>query len=352
MKLLIQIAMTVCSAIAPMLMVHSASASDLVGMRRITAPASERGGDLAVTVWYPAETGGKPVNPGESVFFEGTKAMLDAPVLPGKYPLVLLSHGAGLAGTPEAISWLATPLARQGFIVAAPAHPGNGGANRSAAETMKLWLRPADITATLDVMQRQPLFAGHLDAGNTGVLGLSMGGNTALALAGARIDPARLAGYCDTDILNSSLCGWVRQSGVDLHAMDMTLAGRDNADRRIRFAMAIDPAPVDVFAADTFPQIAVPVSIVNLGRPGEIPVTTLASAIAAAIPEATYSTIADASHYSMFGQCRPGAAALAEAEKIGDPVCSDGGGQSRAAIHRQLVAMVAEAFGNALKNGQ
>lgn len=350
MKLLSKIATVLCGTMFLMPMVHqSAATGAFVGVRQIAAPSKERGGALAVTIWYPAEAGGKPVTLGENPFFAGTDAMLEAPISGGKFPLILLSHGAGLGGTPEAMSWIASPLARQGFIVAAPLHPGNGGAQRSAAETMKLWLRPADITASLDAVARQPFFEDHLDPENVGALGLSMGGSTVLALAGARIDPARLARYCDTDALNPSLCGWVRESGVDLHAMDMKPAGRNNEDKRIRFAMAIDPAPVDVFQAGTFSGISIPVGIVNLGKPGQIPPTALASGIAGAIPNSTYSVIGDASHYSMFGECKPGAAERAASEKIGDPICSDGDGRSRADIHKRLIAMVTEAFDRALK---
>lgn len=345
-----KIATMFCSTIAPMLMtLHSAPASEFVGMRQIVVASQERGSDLAVTVWYPADAGGERVTLGENVFFVGTDAMLDAPISGGEYPLILLSHGAGLGGTPQAVSWIATPLAKQGFIVAAPLHPGNTGKNRSAAETMKLWLRPADISATLDAMEKQPLFKNHLEAGKVGALGLSMGGNTILALAGARIDPTRLANYCDTDILNASLCEWVRQSGVDLHAMEMHLAGRDNTNRRIEFAMAIDPAPVDVFQTSTFSGISIPIEIVNLGRPGTIPKTALASGIAKAIPKGTYSTIEDAGHYSMFGECKPDAVEIAHSEQIDDPICSNGGGQSRHEIHKQLVTMAAEAFSRELK---
>ena len=98
-----------------------------------------------------------------------------------------------------------------------------------------------------------------------------MGGNSALAIAGARIDPQLLASYCDTDLLNPSLCGWVRQSGVDLHAMNLESANRDNKDERVRFAMAIDPAPSDIFEFSSFAKIEIPVDIINLGKPGKIP---------------------------------------------------------------------------------
>ncbi|MFD1983754.1 alpha/beta hydrolase family protein [Mesorhizobium newzealandense] len=339
-----------CAIVVSMaLMPHAADASDNVGVRQLPAPSRERGINLDVTVWYPAQPGGEAVTLGDNALFVGTPAMRNAPISGGKFPLILLSHGAGLAGNPQALSWIATPLARQGFVVAAPTHPGNTGRNKSAAETMKLWLRPADLTATLNAMGRDPFFQNHLEQGKIAALGLSMGGNTALAIAGARVDPKLLVAYCDTDLLNVSLCDWVRQSGVDLHAMDLQPAGRDNRDERIQFAMAIDPAPADIFDDKSFAGISIPVDIVNLGRPGKIPVTTDASGIAKAISKASYATIDDASHYSMFGECKPGASEIIASEQIGDPVCDDGGERSRGAIHAQLIDMTAAAFTRELK---
>jgi len=328
---------------------YPAAAEDNVGVRQIAVPSKERGGNLDVTVWYPSRPGGVQAVLGDSVFFVGTAAMRDAPILNGKFPLILLSHGAGIAGNPEAISWIATPLARQGFVVVAPMHPGNSGKARSAPETMKIWLRPADLSESLNAMEEDPLFKEHLDQVNVGVLGLSLGGSTALAIAGARVDPRLLAGYCDTDALNPSLCEWVRQSGVDLHKMDLQSAGRDNRDKRIRFAMAIDPAPVDVLDFKSFSGISIPVDLVNLGQPGKIPVTVEASRVAKAIPTARYTVIEDASHFSMFAECKPGASEIVESEKIGDPICTDGGGRSRNDIHAQLIDMTTASFRRALK---
>ncbi|GGG65270.1 dienelactone hydrolase [Salipiger pallidus] len=318
------------------------------GVRQMVVPSVERNTDLEVTIWYPASAGGETVLLGENVFFNGTPAMQDAPFLDGEFPLVLLSHGAGLAGRSEAMSWIATPLAQNGFIVAAPTHPGNTGPGRSAAETMKLWLRPADISDTLDAIEDSPTFQRHVASDRIGVLGLSMGGNTALSLAGAKLDPELLAGYCDTDELNPSLCDWVRMSGVDLHAMDKTTAGRDNSDPRVRFAMAIDPAPTDLFSPESLPEISIPVYVVNLGAASEIPATIQASGVAAAIHDSTYHVIEDASHHSMFGECKPGAAEIAVEEGIEDPICDDGNGTSRSAIHAQLIELTASAFHSAL----
>ncbi|MEZ5934649.1 MAG: alpha/beta fold hydrolase [Alphaproteobacteria bacterium] len=320
------------------------------GVRRIVVPSQERGTDLAVTVWYPASSGGEVVMLGDNVFFEGTQAMRDAPISAGPFPLILLSHGAGLAGRAEALSWMATPLAEEGFVVAAPTHPGNTGPDRSAAETMKLWLRPSDLSATLDVLETDTALLPHIDADKIGVLGLSMGGNTALLIAGARLDPELFASYCDTNDLNASLCDWVRLSDVDLHAMDKAAARRDNRDERVRFAMAIDPVPADIFAAETFYDMSIPVALVNLGGKADIPATAQASTIAKAVPGAGYEVIEDASHFSMFAECKPGAAEIALEEGIEDPICADGSGRSRSAIHAQLIDMVAAAFSHALNS--
>ena len=321
------------------------------GVQQIVAHSQERGTDLDVTVWYPASPGGEAALLGESVFFKGTESMRNAPISTGRFPLILLSHGAGLAGRAEAMSWIATALAKEGFIVAAPTHPGNTGPDRSAAETMKLWLRPSDLSETLDAIARNRILQPYLNSERVGVLGLSMGGNTALSIAGALFDPELLANYCDTNDLNASLCDWVRLSGVDLHAMNMELASRDNRDERIGFVMSIDPAPVDVFAVESFSRISVPVALINLGKEGEIPLTAQAMNIAKTIPDANYEVIEDAGHFSMFAECKPGAAEIALQGGIEDPICTDGNGDSREAIHAQLINMIVAAFNRALKQG-
>lgn len=350
MKFFATIALCVLSTVSSALTVLPtfAAASEAVGMRQIAAHSKERDIDIPVTVWYPSEAGGSYVVLGESIFFVGTPAMLDAPIRSRKYPLVLLSHGAGIAGSAAGVSWIAAPLAKRGFIVAAPTHPGNGGASRSAIETMKLWMRPADITETLNSILKNEFFKDHIERDEVGMLGLSMGGGTALAIAGARIDPVSLSRYCDTDTLNASLCGWVKQSGVDLHAMDMTLAGRDNRDPRIKFVMAIDPAPIDALTLQSLSKISIPVDLVNLGQLADMPQTVRADKIAQAIPQFSYSTIKDASHYSMFAECKPGAAESVDIENVGDPICADGNGRPRSMIHSQLIEMAAAAFKRAL----
>lgn len=326
-----------------------AHADGAVGVRQIVVPSKERAINLDAIVWYPAQPGGKQVVLGDTPFFLGTPAQRDAPISEGKFPLILLSHGAGIGGNAPALSWLAVPLAEQGFIVAAPTHPGSLSGNKSALENMKLWRRPADFTDTLNVLEKEAFFQDHMDNQKIGALGVSMGGYTALAIAGVRIDPKLLAAYCDTDLINPSLCGWVRQSGLDLHKMDLQPAARDNSDKRIRSAVVIDPGPTDTFEPESVASITIPVDLINLGRPEDIPLTVRASAIAKIIPDARYTAIEDAGHFTLLAECKPDAPAVLKAQGIDEPFCTDGSGRSRSAIHAQLVEIITEAFNRTLK---
>jgi acid stress-induced BolA-like protein IbaG/YrbA len=73
--------------------------------------------------------------------------------------------------------------------------------------------------------------------------------------------------------------------------------------------------------------------------------------MAKSIANARYSAIGDASHFSMFAECKPGASEIAQAQQVGDPICTDGGGRPRNEIHAQLIDIVTAAFVRALRQG-
>lgn len=121
-------------------------------------------------------------------------------------PLVVLSHGG--AGQRGSYEYLATHLARHGYVVAIPEHVGSDtgallrgmrerrsgprAALRAMVEDEGEWrARPADVTFVIDRAARwnetDPELAGRIDLGRVGVLGHSYGAYTALAIAGARV---------------------------------------------------------------------------------------------------------------------------------------------------------------------
>ena len=320
----------------------SALAFDRVGTRSLAVPAPERGGALLdVTVWYPAADGGVPVLVGDDRLFRGTAAWRDAPLAEGRFPLVLVSHGSG--GDIRRLGWLASRLAARGFVVAGPNHPGTTRGDSTPADTTRIWERPTDLSAVLTSMTKDPMWASHLDADRIGALGFSLGGHTVLALGGARVTAEAYARYCDENATMPD-CVWFASGGVDLRTVDTTRFEQSNRDPRIVAVVAVDPAIAQAFTPESLQAMSARVALINLGRPGHIPVSVDSAWISRVVPGASYATVADAVHFSFLAECQPGARAFLEETGDRDALCDDAGGRARDALHAQLAEMIAAAF--------
>jgi predicted dienelactone hydrolase len=110
------------------------------------------------------------------------------PVAPGRYPLVVFSHG--YAGFRDQSTFLMARLASWGFVVAAPDHFSRdltevlGGPTAATAKTTDV----GDLKATIALMDAQGAsasspFHGHVDTGLVGAVGHSAGGAAVEALA-------------------------------------------------------------------------------------------------------------------------------------------------------------------------
>jgi predicted dienelactone hydrolase len=325
------------AAVAPQ---RTAEAADEVGVGTLTVQVPERGGTMDSTLWYPAGPGGQTMLIAENALFRGVSASQNAPAIGGSHPLVLLSQG-GLRSGPNIGAWMASRLAMRGFVVAMLRQPDPH--SQSPQKTLEeLWLRPADISATLTAIENDASLIGRIDPNKVGVLGFQIGGTAALALAGARLDPSSFAHSCDPGGTEVD-CAWFAKAGVDLHAVDAVRLARSSLDRRIKAVFVIDPELSTNFTAASLADISLPVRVVNLGSPKAIWPGLNASALAQALSNAQYETVADATQFSSFPECKPQAAATLGAEGE-EPLCDDAGGQSRAEIHDQLAAMVAAAF--------
>jgi predicted dienelactone hydrolase len=107
----------------------------------------------------------------------------EAPVAAGIFPLVLISHGTG--GSPLVYRTLAHYLARHGFIVGLPEHPFNNRNDNTWAGTIQnLEARPRHLQLAIDSISTHPRFSNSVQPDAVAVIGHSMGGYTALALAG------------------------------------------------------------------------------------------------------------------------------------------------------------------------
>ena len=252
--------------------------------------------------------------------------------------MVIISHGAG--GNAGQFGWIAAALANEGFVVVLPNHPGTTTGNASAKAAVRVWERPKDVTAVLDEIMENPQSYPFIDTRRIGMLGFSAGGYTALAVAGARVDPDRLQRFCDTTDHGMSDCAFLAHFGVDLHSLDLSPAAQDLSDPRLSALVVVDPGIVSTLTKQSLGQITVPMMIINLGEEGTVPAGVDAKDAAKQIRNATYATVPSATHFSFLARCKPRGPAILAKEGELDPLCADGGAISRADLHHQLSRMI------------
>ena len=145
------------------------------GCRVVELKATGKGYTFPVLVVYPTGSAETSEAFGPYPF----EVALDAPVVPGTHPLVVISHGTG--GSHLLYRGLATHLARAGFVVAMPEHPQNNRHDNELGGTAEiLENRPEHVRQVIDWA------ADTFDIGPVAVVGHSLGGYTGLALAGGR----------------------------------------------------------------------------------------------------------------------------------------------------------------------
>lgn len=197
----------------------AASASHAqVGLRQIQA------GSMPITLVYPTAATARPLTQGAfTVQVASNAAPLAA--ASGKRALIVLSHGSAGSALPDHA--LAATLARAGFVVAQPEHRGDNWQDFSRAGPESWKTRPQDVSETIDAVARDPELAPLVDTGRVGVHGMSAGGVTGLALAGAQWRMLNLIQHCaqnlDEDI---GFC----LNGLGQHPVQQTL-------RKGQFAM-------------------------------------------------------------------------------------------------------------------
>jgi len=149
------------------------------GCRAVEVRDEGTGTAFPALVLYPS---GAPERPTRLGPYRLDVAM-DGPVADGAFPLVVVSHGSG--GSHLAYRTLAAHLARRGFVVALPEHPRNNRDDDTLAGTDTLLAeRPRQASLAIDRVYADAALGPHLLPDTVAVVGHSMGGYTALALAG------------------------------------------------------------------------------------------------------------------------------------------------------------------------
>lgn len=310
---------------------------------------------LLTMVWYPADedaveqeiTIGAPDKP---LFISG-RAARDAKVLSSKkrYPLIVLSHGGG--GAALQMMWLGEYLASRGFIVAAANHHGATGAeDRYLAQGFILWWeRSRDLTVTIDKMLADREFGQRIDKNKIGVAGFSVGGTTAVSVAGGIFNPSAFEKFC-ASLERDANCNLQPESPISLEEFNkikdkdavivesLRRARNSYLDQRVKAVFAIAPALGGGFTAEDLATVKIPVQIVVGENDAQAAPKTNAELFHRLIKNSKLTILlGKVGHYTFLSEC------TSEGENL-LPICRDAEGVNRAIVHKQVSEMALKFF--------
>ncbi len=227
----------------------------------------------------------------------------------GARPVIVISHGLG--EDRETYRYLAEHWASYGFQVLVPEHSGSdqtrmldllAGRLKEVVEPQEFVNRPRDITNLLNYVTQlnrtDTRFRKRLNLRDVGVYGHSFGGYTALALAGAPLDPPYLRKVC----ANSP-----QESLPNLSFLFQCRAQDDGPlvslrDTRIKAVIAASPMSSVVFGERGLARVAVPSLMVAASDDTVAPALLEQSKTAALLPAPAYlMTLVGATHFSLQG---------------------------------------------------
>ncbi|OCW55834.1 hypothetical protein AWJ14_15260 [Hoeflea olei] len=333
------------AALAILTLTFSAQAQDYqTGLAdlKITDRTGHR--DLKGYVWYPtSQTEGLATHHANPVW-AGIEAIAEAPVAPGRFPLVVVSHG--MYGNAMNQSWLAADLARRGYVVAAISHPGTSTWLRDADDARQMWERPKDISRLIDHLLASSSLSGTIDPDRIFMAGHSLGGFTAVELAGGRYDRETFKTYCAAHP-DELTCDIFDRWNIGKTPEDRAAMQADLSDPRLRGIAVFDLGGTQAFSPASLNEIKTPLLVI--GAPEDIHGLDLdveSRALVAALPKSsvTYLEPAGLAHFDFLGECTEnGLAILAEEEPADRFVCIDGTTERRA-LHAMIADAVATFF--------
>lgn len=181
-------------------------------------------------------------------------------------PLVVISPGLG--ANRQFFSYLARHLASHGLTVAALEHPdrtSRDAANLSSPNKLlpatEFINRPKDISFVLDELsklnKRSGLLQGKLNTETVSIIGHSLGGYTALAVAGGELNLQQLRQSCkNANPLSQAPADWLQCGAANLIDSKVELR-----DRRVKSAIALNPVIGQLFGENGLNKVSVPVLI-------------------------------------------------------------------------------------------
>lgn len=311
----------------------------------IQIKADHRLSPIESIVWYPSSGQGKAKPAQISPIFEDITGLEDTAPDKGPFPLVLVSHGIG--GNMKSMEWLVAGLASKGVIAITMNHINSTDTDLNLRKALKHRIRTGDISAALKHLLEDEKFGKHIDASRIYSAGFSLGGWTALSIAGLRGNLEGYSEHCKSDNATPG-CSVIAKAGVSLDELNAERWNRLYKDDRIRGAVAIDPLLTFGVTEKETSDLAKNILLIGLGagknRYPDANFTADGSDLVSVIPGVTELTISPAAHYTALNRCKPEGMDLVTKNNA-VPVCTDPDGADRNGVHRQIIEAIIEVFG-------
>lgn len=263
-------------------------------------PGSDR--LVVAEVYYPTDTGKDSKKIAQGIWERKTSTK-DAPLSShrAQYPLVIFSHG--WQGDRFGQAWIAEALVEAGYIVAMIDHAHNNSYEHSDEFVYtSVWQRPKDLSALLDHLLQHPTWSQSIDKNKIAVGGFSLGGLTALWMAG--IEGEAMA-FKEAMQSYARWHDWPQAVKKRASDVDWAKATLSYYDPRVKAVFAIAPDLGKGFKPQGLAQTKVPVLVIVGGQDVITPAPTNAGYYSAHIKNTKLLTINGASHFTFMNKCSP-----------------------------------------------
>ena len=296
-------------------------------------------------VWYPTLDKGAEVPAHGNKVWDNVMVARGAGLVAGPHPLVVLSHG--MFGNASNQAWLAQALVDQGYIVAAVNHPGTTTFDKDPDQRRMLWERPHDISRVIDYVMGGAEIGAVVAPGRIFMAGHSLGGFTAVALAGGRYDGDQFDGFCVTHP-GELVCGIFDGWGVAKSPSDRAAMQGDLADARIAGFAVFDLGGTQSFSTASLGDVSRPMLVI--GAPDNIHGLDLdieSRALVAALPKVTttYLEPPTLAHFDFLGVCTEAGLEILKEEEPEDAFVCEKGRDERMHDHAAIADAVKAFFG-------
>ncbi len=262
-----------------------------IGFTKVEVASKETQSSFPMAVVYPTHI------PAEHVRFGPFEMELSigGKIAEGTFPLVIISHGSG--GSNLGHRSIAFALVKQGFIVGMPLHPENNYKDNSAQGTLRNYInRPLHIQSSLDALLSTPEFSASIDSNKIAVIGHSIGGYTAVAIAGGVANTGAIIELCKNNLrLNEPFCGLVKDNQME--AVEI----QNKPDARVKAIVLLAPLGMLFNSEDALASVTVPTLLLRAEKDNELTEPYHSELIASHFKNQkllTYQTIENAGHYS------------------------------------------------------